>query len=59
MEDEMNKDRKPINKTLTSIGSWLLNGTAIMLSLSTLLYWRVLESMDRSEINYLVFLAGS
>ncbi len=55
----MNKDRKPINKTLTSIGSWLLNGTAIMLSLSTLLYWRVLESMDRSEINYLVFLAGS
>ena len=59
MEDEMQTDKKSTPGTLTSIGSGLLNGAAIALSLSALLYWRVLESMEPSSINYLAFLAGS
>jgi hypothetical protein len=57
MEDEMKTGKKSTPGTLTSIGSRLLNGAAIALSLSTLLYWRVLESMEPASINYLSFLA--
>ena len=59
MEGEMKTGRKSMKKAIASIASGMMNGAAIAISLSTLLYWRVLESMDPAELSYLAFLGGS